>query len=508
MRKGKNVIGKDVISYMDGVKLHSVKDLVIGMDNETVVALLVEEGGLLSSAKVVPMENVASFGKDAVVIADSGAAIPADNYPAVQQILDLDDKLIGKKVFTEGGDEQGSISDLYFEESSGRILGFEVSGGLIKNVQKGTSYLDIDDIVNVGPDVVLIKSEAVYALDAQVGGLQGAIETAKEKAGEAKDKVGEAAGDVKNNVKDAAQDPQAGVQQRAEDAVIGRRAGTDVEADNGSVIVAAGQRIGNAEVEAARGQGKLEALLASAGLGQAQGAGSGAGEALGQAGDNIGQAAAQAGDAAGNVWDNFTRKFSEWTDSAGKRMDEEKTKQRLATIQDAVGRPVTKVILDRQDSVILNLGDIITHEAVQKSFDAGMLDTLLDNVYKGDVTFERDEMRVQEEAQATVEKASGNATVVQEMEQNVEQAQQEREQQKEQKRAEAEQGREQRAQEREQSTQQREAGDSSSSTKPVAVSQRGGKGEGEDSSESMTFAPTEQHTQASSPEGQFNSQQS
>jgi uncharacterized protein YrrD/DNA-binding protein H-NS len=501
VRKGKNVIGKDVISYMDGVKLHSVKDLVIGMDNETVVALLVEEGGLLSSPRVVPMENVASFGKDAVVIADSGAAIPADNYPAVQEILDLNDKLIGKKVFTEGGDEQGSISDLYFEESSGHITGFEVSGGLIKNVQKGTSYLAVEDIVNVGPDVVLIKSEAVYALDAQVGGLQGALETAKEKAGEAKDKVGEAAG----NVKDAAQDLQAGVQQRAEDAAIGRRAGTDVEADNGSIIVAAGQRISNAEVEAARSQGKLDALLASAGLAQAQEAGSGAGAALGEASGNIGQAAAQAGDAAGNVWDNFTRKFSEWTDSTGKRMDEEKTKQRLATIQDAVGRPVTKVILDRQDSVILNLGDIITHEAVQKSFDAGMLDTLLDNVYKGDVTFERDEMRVQEEAQATVEKASGNATVVEEMEQKVEQAQQEREQQKEQKRAEAEQGREQRAQEREQKAQQHEAEDSSSS-KPVAVSQPGGKGE--DSSESMTFAPTEPHTQASIPEGQFNSQQS
>jgi hypothetical protein len=139
-----------------------------------------------------------------------------------------------------------------------------------------------------------------------------------------------------------------------------------------------------------------------------------------------------------------------------------------------------------------------------------MLDTLLDNVYKGDVTFERDEMRVQEEAQATVEKASGNATVVEEMEQKVEQAQQEREQQKEEKRAEAEQGREQRAQEREQSAQQPKpkADDSSSSSKPVPVSQPGGKGEGEDATERMTFAPTEQHTQASSPEGQFDSQQS
>ena len=103
-------------------------------------------------------------------------------------------------------------------------------------------------------------------------------------------------------------------------------------------------------------------------------------------------------------------------------MSEQQTKARLAAINDAVGRPVTKVILDRSDDVILNLGDIITHEAVQRSYEAGTLDTLLASVYKGDVAFERDEMKAATEGTSTVEKASGGAAVVEELQGTVDSA--------------------------------------------------------------------------------------
>lgn len=514
MRRGKNVIGKDVLSFIDGTKTTSVKDIIIGRDNSTIVALLVDEGGLFGSAKVVPMENVASFGKDAVVISDGAAIMSADAVPALKEILNSDDKLLGKKVFTEGGDEQGSISDIYFEENSGEIVGFEVSGGLIENVQKGTSYLSADDVVNVGKDVILIKAEAAYSLEGQVGGVQGALEGAKAKASDAVDTAKAKASEAKENITEAARDKQLdfvdgkiasrevkaddgsiivsegqpitrqvaeeadrkgklaalvaaagggalqgiseGIQQRGEDAAIGKRAGQDIEADDGTIIVASGQRINNNHVEEARGRGKLNALLASVGIGQAQETGDKVGAVAGQAGDRAGIVAGQATDKAGTLWDDFTRKFSDLTDSAGKRVDEEKTKKRLADIEDAIGRPVSKVILDKQDNVVLNLGDIITHEAVQRAHEADMLDTLLANVYKGEVDFSKEEMRVQEEAQATVDKASGNAAAIDDMRREVQQAEQQREEEKEQKRAEADQKRDRRGEERDQRDMQRE----------------------------------------------------
>ena len=561
MRKGKNVIGKEVLSYVDGEKSTSVKDLIIGLDNSSIVALLVDEGGLFSTARVVPMENVVSFGKDAVVISDTNSIVPADAYPAVSEILDRKDKLLGKKVFTEGGDEEGSVSDIYFEEGTGEIFGYEVSGGMLNNVAKGSSYLPLEDIINIGPDLILIKSEAVYDMDAQVGGVQGALETAKDKVGGAVDTAKEKAGEAASNIGEAAKDKQiaflegktvsqavtdnsgnvivsegqvitrslaeraerqgklgalvaaaggsmlSGVaskmEQTGENAAIGKRVGKDVEADDGSIIVANGQRVRQQQVELARSKGKLPDLLAAAGLGQAQQAGSGAGDAMGEAGDKAGQVAGQATEKAGDLWDNFTRKIGEVTDSAGKRVDEEKTKKRLSDIQDAVGRPVSKVILDKQDNVVLNLGDIITHDAVQRAYDAGMLDSLLGNVYKGDVEFSKEEMRAQTEGEATIEKASGDAPVVQELEQKVEQAEQEREEGKEQKREEAEQKREQRSEEREASKTEREEKPQARQEKEEGDSD---KSSGDNKRDNASAGDaTEKHTQATISDEQFES---
>jgi hypothetical protein len=427
---------------------------------------------------------------------------------------------------------------------------------MLNNVAKGTSYLPIEDIINFGPDVILIKSEAVYDLDAQVGGVQGALGSARDKAGEVVYTAKERAGEAAENIGHAARDKQieflegktvsrsvtddsgniivsvgqvitrslaeradqqgklgalvaaAGgtmlstaasrVQQTGENAAVGKRAGRDVEADDGSIIVANGQRIREEQVELARSKGKLPDLLAAAGLGQAQQAGSGVGSAFSETGDRAGQVAGEAGDTAGDLWDNFTRKISQMTDSAGKRVDEEKTKKRLSDIQDAVGRPVSKVILDKQDNVVLNLGDIITHESVQKAYEAGMLDTLLDNVYKGDVQFSKEEMRATTEGEATIEKSSGDAAVVQELEQKVEQAQQEREMESQHKRQEADQKREQRSEEREALKIEREeqASDSGGSSKASG---------GKKTSGTLAKASTETHTQAIISDDQFES---
>ena len=221
--------------------------------------------------------------------------------------------------------------------------------------------------------------------------------------------------------------------------------------------------------------------------------------------------------AAHEAVDDFLGKVQVWKDQAGERVDEEKTKKRLSDIQDAVGRPVTKVILDKQDKVVLNLGDIITHTSIQSAYDAGMLDTLLDSVYKGDVTFTRDEMRAPVEAEATVDKASGGAAVVDQMEQKVEQAQQERDQKREEGRAEAEQKREENRQEREQKAQQREQGDQQGSASAGGSVQNSGQESRQQGGDQARFstggsrsaessgldAPTQEHEQVKISDEEF-----
>ena len=73
-----------------------------------------------------------------------------------------------------------------------------------------------------------------------------------------------------------------------------------------------------------------------------------------------------------------------------------------------MSRPVTKVFLDLEDRVILDLGDLITHAAVQRAHDAGALDGLLGSVYKGEVAFRRDGVRAQRPGEAALESRRGS----------------------------------------------------------------------------------------------------
>jgi len=432
MRKGKNVIGKEVLSLADGIRINSVKDLIIGEENDSIVALLVDEGGLLSGSTVVPIEAVRSFGKDAVVIDDASAVVAASSLPRVHAIIDRKESLLGKKVFTNEGQELGKIGDMYFTETDGKIVGLEVSGGTIGDLAKGTSYLPIEDVQRSGADVVFVRPTIADKLESQQGGLQGTLSDAKDKAGQlasdAKDKAGEATDKAKSSV--ASKDP--------EQSLVGRKSGMDVTDENGGIVLAKGQRITAEHVSRAKETGNLSVLTQAATMGQ-----------VAEVGDQTGAAMGQLADSAGSMWDRFTAKLSEVTDSTGQRVDQQQTKAQLDKIADAIGRPVSKVMLDREDSVILDLGDIITHQSVQRAHDNGMLDSLLSNVYKGDVTFERDEMKAQVAGDSTVEKATGGATMVEELEQKVQTAEEEKRAQDEQKKQESEAARQQREQERE-----------------------------------------------------------
>ena len=443
MLKGKSIIGKEILSLEEGVKLDKVTDVVVDPEGLQVVALMVTEGGFMSSSKVIPMAEVESFGKDAVVIRSSQSIVAASADPALQQVVEREEKILGKNVFTTHGDNQGSIADIYFEEATGTVVGYEISAGRLGDVAKGRSYLATDEITAIGGDVVYVEPETAATLESQVGGIQGKVQGAGEKLGE---------------VRDGARDRASSA--TPEDRLIGRRTGSDVETDNGSVIVPKGRRVRSEDVAAAKEAGKLGSLTAAVTLGDAQEAGEGAKDALGSAGDT-----------AGSLWDQFTAKIGEMTDNTGKRMDEAKTKQRLTEIADAIGRPVGKVILDRQDNVILNMGDIITHQAIQRAHESGGLDSLLTSVYKGEVAFTKEEMRAPAVAEATVEKSSGGAVIVDELESQVTTAERQREMEKEQKRQQAEADRERRERERQERSGERESRkdrSSSETQEPVA----------------------------------------
>jgi predicted transcriptional regulator len=78
-------------------------------------------------------------------------------------------------------------------------------------------------------------------------------------------------------------------------------------------------------------------------------------------------------------WERFFRFLSrlgtEKEDEARREVEEE-------LINAAVGRPVTRIILDKNDNVILNKGDIITYASIRKAKGSGVLENILNSIGK------------------------------------------------------------------------------------------------------------------------------
>ena len=236
---------------------------------------------------------------------------------------------------------------------------------------------------------------------------------------------------------------------KPEDALLGKRTGKDVEDDNGAVVVPAGRRVTSADIEAARAADKLGDLTTAVGLGEAGLAAAGAKDALGEVGDN-----------AASLWDKFTRKVGEMTDAGGPAR-RPRTDQASSERDRGRRRPAGhQGFLDLEDSVILDLGDLITHAAVQRAHDAGSLDKLHSSVYKGEVAFERDEMRAEKPGEANLEQASTpgiSAPVVEELRIKVDETERQREEEAEAKKAQADEDRETREKQRGQRSRERKS---------------------------------------------------
>ena len=333
--------------------------------------------------------------------------------------------------------------------------------GVVDDLSSGRRFLPVGELDHIGDEILYVRPDAAGSLEPAPGGstgAAGAIEDMKAKASDAAQAAGEKLGEVGAKVDEATNSEGEGARTSGSD-LVGRRSGSDVTDADGRIIVANGQLISAEHVDRASEADRSDELRAAADAWSAA-----------ERERVISGTIEQVADTAGSVWDRFMTKISELTDETGKRMTEQQTKARLAAINDAVGRPVTKVILDRSDEVILNLGDIITHEAVQRAYDAGTLDTLLDSVYKGEVAFERDEMKAPTEGSSTVEKAAGGAAIVEELQGTVDSAESERAEAAEKKRREAEEAREQRETERQERAKARaEAADRAAAGEPLTA---------------------------------------
>ncbi len=281
MIKGKELLGKNIVTIDTGQRVETVHDLVFDPQANQLLGLIVEEGGWFRAAKAVRFESVRSFGEDAIMIPDQSAIIRAKDDDRLARVMDADLNLIGLTLLTESGQKLGRIVDVYFDERTGRVEGYEATGGFLSDLSQGRTFIPGPADIQIGTDAAIVPTHVVAAMNAQrKGGIVGAFQDARDNV---HDSVQDAAGAVKGSYEHAAQDVREGVTGlgaavreqvtgQGQAYVVGKQASHEIVAEDGTVIVRTGETITPLHAEVAEWHGKLGALGAAATGGAAAGA--------------------------------------------------------------------------------------------------------------------------------------------------------------------------------------------------------------------------------------------
>ncbi len=507
MLKGSDIIGKPIIDYQNGKKIGRVIDLVFDQDRNYLLALLVQEKGFLSDAQVLPMVSIQSIGLDVVITGRLENIVSAKSDERLTEILNHNNIMKGTNIVTVSGQDLGKMVDLYFDESTGEIEGYEVSGGMFADAYSGRSFVPALQTLRIGEDYAFVPAIVAEMMEEQVGGMRGVAEKAGEQISEVTrqathqianaivdpdtqqqfvigrsttkevllpdgtvfmgaaqivrasdaaaarsqgilDRLYRATGgdladdavqtataigqDVSERASLMAQNIASKAQSATEDAVqtataigqdvseraslatknitnkaqtaaaaytvdraLGRRVNSIVRTRNGLVIAAPGQIVTEKTIERAHTYQREEALLKSVGLSMTNAARASVDDALGTATEKISGTADRVQSSAEKLVDWVKFKADRLRTQASDTLEEQQ-------IKGALGRPTTRVILDRRDNVILNAGELITHQAISISRREGLLDVLLASVYTKTPELSPAELRAPDSGRASL----------------------------------------------------------------------------------------------------------
>lgn len=168
MRSGKSLIGLSVIGQNDGTRLGPVRDLIFDVEAGQVLALVLSEQDLfgLIDASIVPWRDVRNVGKDAILVDSVGAKISLKSDERIHQLAQKqrDTILSGTQILTADGKSLGTLADMMIDETTGRVAGYEVSGGFVSDTLHGKKFLPASTPLSLGHDAAIVPPDAAQDL--------------------------------------------------------------------------------------------------------------------------------------------------------------------------------------------------------------------------------------------------------------------------------------------------------------------------------------------------------
>lgn len=151
MRKADDLIGKTIIHHDTGNTLAVVHDVLFDAQARNVIALVIQSGGWLKHARVVPWGRVVTVGDFIFVQGEQPILVSADDPELVAQGEPMG-RISGTPIMSDSGERLGKAGDLFIDDV-GKVVGIEVKQGYISLADR--KFLPADHVHAVGSDAVI-----------------------------------------------------------------------------------------------------------------------------------------------------------------------------------------------------------------------------------------------------------------------------------------------------------------------------------------------------------------
>ncbi len=155
MRTFANLHNQAVYDLETGSELGKILDLDIDVATSKVNGLVIDKKGWFNQDLLLPIEKVSQFGTDGIIISSKDVLTPF--HKRATAFVEGKTRLKGKPLLTTEGEKLGLVEDVYFMEEMGKIVGYEVTEGLLADIKEGKKIVKTNDPLIIGEDILIVK---------------------------------------------------------------------------------------------------------------------------------------------------------------------------------------------------------------------------------------------------------------------------------------------------------------------------------------------------------------
>lgn len=181
-----------VVSLDSGRNLGECQGYIFDSSKKA-VALQVSQKGIFKKFKVIPIAEIASVGKDAILATNEKSLVEPRKTPEITQAIEEKLPVLDAMVLTEEGENFGHVDEVLIESGSGKISSILLSQGMIKDLTRGPAKIPAENIKMIGPDRIIITKPIEKKVEKKLAkpgpilkGFEKAVITAGRLGGQAK----------------------------------------------------------------------------------------------------------------------------------------------------------------------------------------------------------------------------------------------------------------------------------------------------------------------------------